>query len=78
LDRAENHDWDYSHSDDGEVFRAGDANRRLLESQSRNSTAHRELFVAFREHHRARDLKADGEPIVVPPLPMRPFELETA
>lgn len=47
----EHHDWFYAWSDDGRVYRNGEANRVRLRDIARTSMAHARLYVSFRRHH---------------------------
>ncbi len=62
-DNLNSHDWYYAFSDDGRVWRAGDAAEKRLEEIAKESPKHRELLEAFSNHH------FSGEPWNTPKAP---------
>ena len=44
------HDWTYMMSDDGEVYRRGDAAHAKIKSYGKLSPEHQALFDAFHKH----------------------------
>lgn len=50
YDMLERADWYYAFSDDGGVFRAGEAHFAKLNTMADQSPAHRALFDGFKKH----------------------------
>lgn len=51
YDLLAQHDWYFSYSDDGRVYRAGVASLRTLREIARESEEHQELYLAFQRHY---------------------------
>lgn len=63
-DRLRRHDWYYGFSDDGRVYRAGEAESQAIRAIAKESPEHQAMYDGFVAHY-----SDHGER---PPLPPRP------